>query len=73
MQSTVWHADLSARPGRGLVEKTGEILRAAGLAAKVRARDLAAVKLHFGEPGNASFSCAEELGLGSRDYRLEAL
>ncbi len=55
MQSTVWITDMSARPGRGLIDKTGEILRAAGLAGKIAPGDLTAVKLHFGERGNASF------------------
>ena len=55
MQSTVWFADLSARPGRSLIDKTGEILRAAGLSARIAPGDLTAVKLHFGEKGNASF------------------
>ncbi|MGE5190399.1 MAG: DUF362 domain-containing protein [Gemmatimonadota bacterium] len=55
MQSTVWFTDLSARPGRSLIDKTGEILRAAGISGRIAAGDLTAVKLHFGEKGNASF------------------
>ena len=55
MQSTVWFTDLSARPGRGLIDKSGELLRTAGLSGRIAAGDLTAVKLHFGEKGNASF------------------
>src|SRR5512138_391913 len=55
MQSTVWFTDLSSRPGKSLIDKTGRILRAAGLSGKVAKGDLTAVKLHFGEKGNAAF------------------
>jgi uncharacterized Fe-S center protein len=55
MQSTVWHTDLCASPGRSLIDKTGELLRAAGISGRVAPGDLTAVKLHFGERGNVSF------------------
>jgi uncharacterized Fe-S center protein len=55
MPSTVWFADLSAAPGRSLIDKTGELLRAAGLRGRIGPGDLTAVKLHFGEKGNVSF------------------
>jgi uncharacterized Fe-S center protein len=55
MQSTVWFTDLSTRPGKSLLDKTGEILRAAGLGGKIGQGDLTAVKLHFGEKGNTAF------------------
>jgi len=55
MQSTVWFTDLSTRPGRSLLDKTGELLRSAGLAERIAPDDLTAVKLHFGEKGNTSF------------------
>jgi uncharacterized Fe-S center protein len=55
MESTVWHCDLSSSPGKSLLDKTGALLRAAGLAGKVRPGDLTAVKLHFGERGNTSY------------------
>jgi uncharacterized Fe-S center protein len=55
MQSTVWFTDLSARPGKGLLDKTGDLLRAAGLAERIGRGDLTAVKLHFGEKGNTAF------------------
>ena len=55
MQSTVWHTDLCAPPGRSLIDKTGELLRAAGISGRIGPGDLTAVKLHFGERGNVSF------------------
>jgi uncharacterized Fe-S center protein len=55
MSATVWFTDLSARPGEGLLDKTGKLLDAAGIASVVKKRALVAVKLHFGEPGNTSF------------------
>jgi uncharacterized Fe-S center protein len=55
MPSTVWFADLSAPPGRSLIDKTGELLHAAGLSGRIGPGDLTAVKLHFGEKGNVSF------------------
>lgn len=55
MQPTVWRTDLSARPGNGLIEKTGALLRAAGIRERIRRNDLTAVKLHFGEKGNTAF------------------
>ncbi|MBI5575015.1 MAG: DUF362 domain-containing protein [Deltaproteobacteria bacterium] len=55
MQSTVWFTDLSTKPGRNLLDKTGELLRAAGLAERIAPGDLTAVKLHFGEKGNTAF------------------
>lgn len=35
MQSTVWFADLSSGPGNSLLDTTGRLLRAAGLAARI--------------------------------------
>ncbi len=55
MPSTVYFTDLSSSPGNGLVEKTGRLLREAGLAKVTGPGLLTAVKLHFGEPGNAAF------------------
>lgn len=54
MQPAVWFTDLRSRPGRSLPDKTGELLRAVGLAGKVRVGARTAVKLHFGERGDAS-------------------
>src|SRR3989304_2056076 len=55
MQATVCSAALAAPPGRSLIDKTGELLRAAGLSGRIGPGDLTAVKLHFGERGNVSF------------------
>lgn len=55
MPSIVYRCDLSARPGRGLIEKLGGLLDAAGLGSKIPKGGLTAVKLHFGERGNTSF------------------
>jgi uncharacterized Fe-S center protein len=55
MRSTVWFTDLSSPPGRSLIDKTGELLRAAGLPGRIGPGDLTAVKIHFGEKGNVSF------------------
>jgi uncharacterized protein len=55
MQSTVWFTDLSAPPGKSLLDKTGNLLRAAGLSERIEPGDLTAVKLHFGEKGNTAF------------------
>ena len=55
MQSTVWFTDLSSGPGKSLLDKTGGLLRAAGLSSRIRPGALTAVKLHFGERGNTSF------------------
>jgi len=55
MQSTVWFTDLSARPGNNLIDKTGALLRAAGIRERTGKGALTAVKLHFGEKGNTAF------------------
>jgi uncharacterized Fe-S center protein len=55
MHSTVWFTDLSSPPGRSLIDKTGELLQAAGLPGRIGPGDLTAVKIHFGERGNVSF------------------
>lgn len=53
--STVWLTDLSARPGNSLLDKTGALLRAAGIGERISPGALTAVKLHFGEKGNTAF------------------
>jgi len=55
MQSTVWFTDLSARPGNSLIDKTGALLRAAGIRERTGRGHLTAIKLHFGEKGNTAF------------------
>ncbi len=54
-RSTVWITDMSARPGNGLLDKTGALLRAAGIAERIPSGSFTAVKLHFGEKGNTAF------------------
>ncbi|MBE0569086.1 MAG: DUF362 domain-containing protein [Deltaproteobacteria bacterium] len=53
--STVWFTDMSSRPGNSLLDKTGALLRAAGIAGRIPPKALTAVKLHFGEKGNTAF------------------
>jgi uncharacterized Fe-S center protein len=53
--SAVWITDMSSRPGNGLLDKTGALLRAAGIAGRIPKGALTAVKLHFGEKGNTAF------------------
>lgn len=55
MQPTVWFTDLSARAGNSLIDKTGALLRAAGIRERIGRGALTAVKLHFGEKGNTAF------------------
>lgn len=55
MSSNVYFTDLRTTFQDNLFTKIGRLLDNAGLAETVRARDLVAVKLHFGEMGNAAF------------------
>lgn len=55
MRPTVWFTDLSTRVGNSLIDKTGALLRAAGIRGRIGRGSLTAVKLHFGEKGNAAF------------------
>lgn len=55
MKSTVFFADLRATYRENLMVKIGRLLDLTGLPATVKARDLVAVKLHFGELGNSAF------------------
>ncbi len=55
MKSTVWFMDLRTTPKENLFEKLGRLLETAGLSEIFKERDLVAVKLHFGEMGNAAF------------------
>lgn len=54
-KSVVWFADLRAGSRRNLFDKIDALLESAGLSGMFRAGHLVAVKLHFGEKGNASF------------------
>ncbi|MCP4689414.1 MAG: DUF362 domain-containing protein [Desulfobacterales bacterium] len=55
MKSTVYFMDLRATYKVNLLTKLGRLLDAAGLDDVIKKRDLTAVKLHFGEPGNLAF------------------
>ena len=53
--STVYFSDLRSTMKRSLLSKLTELLDRAGLEDIVSSRDLAALKLHFGEKGNTAF------------------
>ena len=55
MRSTVYFADLRATTKVSFVDKIGRLVDTAGLSDCLKKRDLAAVKLHFGELGNTAF------------------
>ncbi|NVM56535.1 MAG: DUF362 domain-containing protein [Desulfobacterales bacterium] len=55
MKSTVYFADLRAKPGQNLLSKLKNLLDAVGLADRVKKEALVAVKLHFGEAGNTAY------------------
>lgn len=54
-KSKVYFMDMRATPQENLFGKLGRLLDDAGLSETFKARDLVAVKLHFGELGNAAF------------------
>ena len=55
MKNQVFFADLKVTAGKGLLDKLDALLHRADLKAKIRERDLVAIKLHFGEKGNTTF------------------
>ncbi len=55
MKPTVFLADLRTTPRRNLLDKIGDLLDATGVKERFRKGHLVAVKLHFGEKGNASY------------------
>lgn len=55
MESTVYFMDLRATPKENLIHKLGRLMETAGISGSFKKRDLVAVKLHFGELGNAAF------------------
>ena len=55
MNSKVYFIDLRATMKENFIAKIGRLMDAAGIAATVGERDLTAVKIHFGERGNAAF------------------
>ena len=55
MSSKVFFADMRAGARENLFDKIGRLMREAGLAERIAAGDLVAVKVHFGEKGNHTF------------------
>ena len=55
MSSTVYFIDFHATYKKNFLSKLDGLLTAAGLADRVKKRDLTAIKLHFGELGNTAF------------------
>lgn len=55
MASHVYFIDFRATPQNNIMAKLQNLVASAGLSAVVQPRDLVAVKLHFGEMGNAAF------------------
>jgi len=55
MKSEVFFTDLRTRYTDNLPTKIGRLLDRAGLEGMIAARDLVAIKLHFGELGNTAF------------------
>ncbi len=55
MTSNVYFMDLRSSYTHNLLQKLARLLSSAGLAERIQERNLVAVKLHFGEPGNTAF------------------
>jgi len=55
MESTVFFIDLRATFKENFVSKLTRLVETAGISKIVHARDLVAVKMHFGEQGNTAF------------------
>ena len=55
MPSTVYKMDLRASYQESLLARLNQLTTSAGLSQILSPRDLVAVKLHFGEPGNVAF------------------
>ncbi len=55
MKSNVYFADLKAQSEKTLFDKIDILLDRTSLKAKVREKDLVAIKLHFGERGNTAY------------------
>lgn len=55
MTSTLYKMDLRTSYTRNLLAKLRELITSAGVSQIISPRDLVAIKLHFGEPGNTAF------------------
>lgn len=53
--SRVYFTDLRTTPKRNLLNKVGDLLNRVKVDTKIKKNDLVAVKLHFGELGNAAY------------------
>ena len=55
MKSTVYFTDMRTSQKENLFAKIGALLRQCGIADRIAAGDLTAIKVHFGEKGNHTF------------------
>ena len=55
MSSKVYFIDMRATTKENFIAKIGRLMQTAGIATIIDQRDLTAVKIHFGETGNAAF------------------
>jgi uncharacterized Fe-S center protein len=55
MKSNVYFIDFRTSPKENIFEKLGKLIDAAGISSTIKKRDLVALKLHFGELGNAAY------------------
>jgi len=55
MKSQVFFSDLKVEPNKTLFDKINLLLDRTGLKAKIKEKDLVAIKLHFGEKGNTAY------------------
>ena len=55
MKSQVFFSDLKVEPNKTLFDKINLLLDRTDLKAKVKEKDLVAIKLHFGEKGNTAY------------------
>ena len=53
--SQVYFTDLRARPGDNLLDKLERLMDKAGMGTNDFAGKYAAIKIHFGEPGNLAY------------------
>ena len=54
-KSPVFFSDLRGDAKRTVLEKVGALLQGVEIGRKIKANDLVAIKLHFGETGNTAF------------------
>ena len=55
MTSTVYFINMRATIKENFIAKIGRLMETAGISSVIENRDLTAVKIHFGERGNAAF------------------